>query len=167
MKKSLIVIASALLLAVAGTSASRLRYDSTVFGDSGDPSGGYKPQAVQVEYPPCVPGVREDRCIQLYERGVRRGYQRWLAMHGRGDTRYASARSYPVCRGRKDDECRQVNGRLRHRAGTVQQARQVRTRAPQQAVARPVRYAPAPQRPMLQRTSAPSPRGGGMSTPGI
>ena len=31
-----------------------------------------------VTYRPCRPGPGDDRCIQLYERGVRSAYARWL-----------------------------------------------------------------------------------------
>jgi hypothetical protein len=31
-----------------------------------------------VTYRPCRPGAGDDRCIQLYERGVRAAYARWL-----------------------------------------------------------------------------------------
>ena len=110
MRKSLAIIASALLLAVAATAThDRLRYDSTVFADQRVTGA---PRAVRVEYPPCIKGVREDRCIQLYERGVRRSYDRWLAAHGRSGERAASAtparpRAYPRCRSRSDDRCQQ------------------------------------------------------------
>lgn len=155
-KKSLIIIASALLLAVGAASHHRLRYDSTVFAGSGDVSGG--PRAVRVEYPPCVKGVREDRCIQLYERGVRRSYQRWLAAHGRGGERVAArgpgrARAYPACRGRKDDRCQQRSAR-RH-ARVVRPARAVRHARVQPAHRVAVRAAPhrraASARPAPQR----------------
>ena len=33
-------------------------------------------------YPPCRPGAGDDRCIQLYERGVRAAYARWQREHG-------------------------------------------------------------------------------------
>ncbi len=34
-----------------------------------------------VTYRPCRPGPGDDRCIQLYERGVRTAYARWLRDH--------------------------------------------------------------------------------------
>ena len=181
MKKSLVIIASALLLAVAAAGSDRLRYDSSVFADTGGPGGG--PRAVRVEYPPCVPGVREDRCIQLYERGVKRSYQRWLAAHGRGGEQVAArgptrARAYPACRGRNDDRCEQRAGRharaLRHARGTrharatrqgraVRQAQAVRQPRQQQVnraaahtvtYRRPATVQPTPQRVVrhIQRT---------------
>lgn len=33
-------------------------------------------------YQPCRPGPGDDRCIQLYERGVRASYARWLRNQG-------------------------------------------------------------------------------------
>jgi hypothetical protein len=39
------------------------------------------PAAVIVSYPACRPGPGDDRCIQLYERGVRASYARWLRRH--------------------------------------------------------------------------------------
>jgi hypothetical protein len=129
MRKSLVVIASALLLAVAATAThDRLRYDSSVFADS-EVSG----RPTQVEYPPCVRGVREDRCVQLYERGVRRSYQRWLAAHGRGQQvadRAPAGRTYRACRSRSDDRCQQ-------RARMARAGRPARTTRTQQAQRRP------------------------------
>lgn len=34
--------------------------------------------AAPARYQPCRPGPGDDRCIQLYERGVRASYARWL-----------------------------------------------------------------------------------------
>ena len=106
MRKSLILIASALLIAVGAAGTQRLRYDSTIFGSRGEVTETRRPVR---DYPPCVRGVREDRCIQLYERGVRRSYQRWLVEHGlAGRDRHAAAtRAYPPCRSRSDDRCQQ------------------------------------------------------------
>ena len=36
---------------------------------------------VQAHYRPCRPGPGDDRCIQLYERGVRLAYARWQRIH--------------------------------------------------------------------------------------
>ncbi|MGQ0559731.1 MAG: hypothetical protein ACT4OE_09130 [Sphingosinicella sp.] len=41
------------------------------------------PAAGPITYRPCRPGYGDDRCIQLYERGVRASYARWLRRHGR------------------------------------------------------------------------------------
>ena len=74
-----------------------------------------RPRVVR-EYPPCIKGVREDRCIQLYERGMRRAYARWLAEHGvTPRDRHAAARAYPPCRSRSDDRCQQRAARNRVR----------------------------------------------------
>ncbi len=184
MRKSLVIIASALFLAVAAATHDRLRYDSTVFVDP-IVRGGAK--VTRVEYPPCVRGVREDRCIQLYERGVRRSYQRWLASHGRGE-RVATAapgsnRVYRACRGRGDDRCQQRATRARGtRHARAQVQRRSGTRATvqrrAQAARRPTqtrtvvrvqnRAAPAQQRHRPgTRTSAPRPTRPGGGTPGI
>jgi hypothetical protein len=37
-----------------------------------------------ITYRPCRPGPGDDRCIQLYERGVRASYARWLRDRGHG-----------------------------------------------------------------------------------
>lgn len=190
MKKSLIIIASALVLAVGAASTGRLRYDSTVFADSGQPVGGAR--TTRLEYPPCIKGVREDRCIQLYERGVRRSYQRWLAANGRPSVQTAAAgpaRAYRPCRGRRDDNCQQQAHRTPRTARAIRAARNLRAQqvqqraapqrivrqrraiaAPQaapnrapQRVARPIRPAAATLRPRTVARPAP----GGGSTPGI
>lgn len=44
-------------------------------GAAGD--GGAAAPAAAAEYPPCRPGPGDDRCIQLYERGVRASYAEW------------------------------------------------------------------------------------------
>lgn len=122
MRKALILGAVALLLAVGAASTERLRYDSSVFTGRGELTQT-RTREVR-EYPPCIKGVREDRCIQLYERGMRRAYDRWLAEHGvdRRDRR-ASARAYPACRSRNDDRCQQRSARVR----TARAATPVRT----------------------------------------
>lgn len=107
MKKSLIIIASALILAVGAAGTSRLRYASSVFGGGDQLSSSV---STQTEYPPCVRGVREDRCIQLYERGVRRSYREWLARNGRSGelaerTTPSRRAGYRTCRGPNDDRC--------------------------------------------------------------
>jgi hypothetical protein len=185
LRKSLAIIASALLLAVAAATHDRLRYDSSVFADAA--MAGTE-QAKRVEYPPCKKGVREDRCIQLYERGVKRSYQRWLAAHGRGGSQVAAAqgpqRAYPRCRGRNDDRCQQVRAtrtatRARParrwgpaRAAAARRAAQTRaaqTRAATRAAVRQQRRAAPVQRQATQATRTPAPTrprpGGG--TPGI
>lgn len=182
MRKSLIVIASALILAVAAATHERLRYDSTVFAEATPDRRA--PRAAQMDYPPCVRGVREDRCIQLYERGVRRSYERWLAENGRG-SRVAEAprtgpRSYRPCRSRDDDRCQQRAGTSRvaarpapanRRTQAHRAAAQSRAAAQRPAVRTAAR--PAAPRVTVRRNEAPAatrpsnadrPRGG---TPGI
>jgi hypothetical protein len=63
-----------------------------------------------VTYRPCRPGAGDDRCIQLYERGVRASYARWLrerrgeqlaqAAVGGPDTPAHRARRHPPSRNR-------------------------------------------------------------------
>lgn len=43
--------------------------------------------AAAVTYRPCRPGAGDDRCIQLYERGVRASYARWLRDRGVAEPR--------------------------------------------------------------------------------
>ena len=45
------------------------------------------PEEVPVTYRPCRPGPGDDRCIQLYERGVRAAYARWLRAHDAREAR--------------------------------------------------------------------------------
>lgn len=64
-----------------------------------DKSGAY-PEAVPVDeaavtYRPCRPGPGDDRCIQLYERGVRPAYARWQRAHAAGDRRTEVAMGGP------------------------------------------------------------------------
>lgn len=147
MRKSLAIIASALLLAVAATvSGDRLRYDSSVFAD-GQVSGGARP--TRVEYPPCIRGVREDRCVQLYERGMRRSYQRWLAANGRGEQvaeGRPGRRAYRPCRSRGDDRCQQ-------RARIARAGRPARPARPQQAQRRPAAVRTTARRPAPTRVA--------------
>ena len=48
-----------------------------------------------VTYRPCRPGPGDDRCIQLYERGVRTAYARWLRDHEVGEPRTQVAMGGP------------------------------------------------------------------------
>jgi len=171
MRKSLIIIASALIFAVAGATHERLRYDSTAFTDVRITGGSGQPAAAR-DYPPCVRGVREDRCIQLYERGVRRSYQRWLAERGRGGERVAEApragqRSYRACRGRGDDRCRQTatRGARAARPARVQQA-QRRAAVRRAAAARPARPARASHAVVRQQTRV-APRPAAVQRPAV
>lgn len=149
MRKSLVFSAVALLLAVGAASTDRLRYDSSVFSGRGELTQT-RPKVVR-EYPPCIEGVREDRCIQLYERGVRRAYARWLADHGvTPGERHASARAYPPCRSRSDDRCQQRSARSRVRTARAAGPQTPRRGHHQRTVARSrtavVRHAAAPRR---------------------
>ena len=60
-------------------------YPAAKTGEKPDamPEGGrhYLQEASPVTYPPCRPGPGDDHCIQLYERGVRASYARWLRDH--------------------------------------------------------------------------------------
>ena len=165
MRKSLILGVVSLLLAVGAASTHRLRYDSSVFTGRGELT--QTRQRVVREYPPCIKGVREDRCIQLYERGMRRAYDRWLSEHGvtRRD-RHASARAYPPCRSRSDDRCQQRSSRNRVRtaraatpARTARRGQQQRTLARSHSAvvrrATPRRTTP-PRATATRRTASPA-----------
>ena len=154
MRKSLIFGAVALLLAVGAAGTHRLRYDSSVFTGRGELTQT-RPRVVR-EYPPCIKGVREDRCIQLYERGMRRAYARWLAERGvTPRDRHASARSYPPCRSRTDDRCQQRSARNRVRTARASApARNARRAQQQRAVVRS--RSAAVRRATPQRRTAPA-----------
>lgn len=178
LRKSLAIIASALLLAVAAATHDRLRYDSTVFADAAVAGAE---RAMRIEYPPCKKGVREDRCIQLYERGVKRSYQKWLTSHGRGGTQAAAdgpRRTYRACRGRDDDRCQQRASSRQARAVRRTQRRAVargvpaQTRAAARAAARQQRATTrqqrtAPVQRQANRAPAQQQRRSGGATPGI
>jgi hypothetical protein len=53
--------------------------------DGAGPLPAQEAMAAPVTYRPCRPGPGDDRCIQLYERGVRASYARWLDQRGVGD----------------------------------------------------------------------------------
>ncbi len=72
MKRPLILSVSAafLLIGAAYPDQPKLGYSMDVAAaDEAD---------APVRYRPCRPGPGDDRCIQLYERGVRLAYARWL-----------------------------------------------------------------------------------------
>jgi hypothetical protein len=51
--------------------------------DKVDPAEAmFAPTAGPLTYRPCRPGPGDDRCIQLYERGVRAAYARWQRERG-------------------------------------------------------------------------------------
>ena len=56
---------------------------------------GYIEEA-PVTYRPCRPGPGDDNCIQLYERGVRASYARWLREHDVPGPRTEVAMGGPV-----------------------------------------------------------------------
>jgi hypothetical protein len=157
MRKSLILGVVTLLLAVGAAGTHRLRYDSSVFTGRGELT--QTRQREVREYPPCIKGVREDRCIQLYERGMRRAYSRWLAEHGATPRdRHAAARAYPTCRSRSDDRCQQRSARNRVRiaraatpARTSRHGHQQRTLARSRTAA--ARRATSPRRAVDRRAS--------------
>jgi hypothetical protein len=73
MARLLLILASAPLLLVGAAYP----------GDKPDPmsdDGAYMEEA-PITYRPCRPGPGDDRCIQLYERGVRSAYASWLRDH--------------------------------------------------------------------------------------
>ena len=50
--------------------------------DAAGPVAAREAMAGPVTYRPCRPGPGDDRCIQLYERGVRLSYAAWLRERG-------------------------------------------------------------------------------------
>lgn len=77
--------------------APRLAYGAAVMAGTTD---------VTATYRPCRRDRRDDRCIQLYERGVRQSYASWLREHAMGgpDTDRAEApRRERHARGYRDD----------------------------------------------------------------
>ena len=110
MRKSLVLLSSALVLAVGAAvpeKKTELAYDPAVFTGMGGP---LVPAASA--YPPCRPGRGDDRCIQLYERRVRDALPRRPrpAMGGPTDA------PYPACSRLITDECVQLFDRAPRRA---------------------------------------------------
>ena len=62
-----------------------------------------------VTYRPCRPGPGDDRCIQLYERGVRAAYARWLR-----DSRGEGSRTEVAMGGPEEPVVRQRRYHRRH-----------------------------------------------------
>ena len=63
-------------LLLVGAAYPKVQKDEAVMvGESGSATGA------PVTYRPCRPGPGDDRCIQLYERGVRASYAHWLRNH--------------------------------------------------------------------------------------
>ena len=77
MKKILVLAAAApmILIGAAYPDAPKLA--------AAGPEGPHQASA-PTTYRPCRPGPGDDRCIQLYERGVRASYARWLRDRGHG-----------------------------------------------------------------------------------
>ena len=78
MKKPLALAGLSLfvLVGAAYPDAPQLHYAAAVMAGSTEVSGP--------TYRPCRRGPGDDRCIQLYERGVRTAYAAWLRDHGVG-----------------------------------------------------------------------------------
>ena len=69
-----------------------------------------------VTYRPCRPGAGDDRCIQLYERGVRTAYAQWLRAHDLSGQRTEVAMGGPV-ESAADHPRREYSERGHHRRG--------------------------------------------------
>ena len=87
MKRSLALAGLSLfvLIGAAYPEAPQLHYGAAVMAGTSEVTGP--------TYRPCRRDRRDDRCIQLYERGVRAAYAQWLEERGMGgpDVRVASA----------------------------------------------------------------------------
>jgi hypothetical protein len=87
MKKVLILagLSAFVLIGAAYPDAPKLAYGAAVMAGTSDVTGP--------TYRPCRRDRRDDRCIQLYERGVRASYAAWLREQGMGgpDADYAAA----------------------------------------------------------------------------
>ena len=93
MKKRLLIAASALIFAVGAADkvAPELDFDEEVIAGMVDWED-LEPRLATRNYPACRPGRGDDRCIQLYERGVRAALAEWDEPTGgwEGDVRLAS-----------------------------------------------------------------------------
>lgn len=132
MKKPPILLA-AFLLASVGANApkdgARLSYDPGVGGVGGPLETAAPAQPAASGYPPCRPGRGDDRCIQLYERGVRSAPPRTAAPRASGPAMggpIEGIAAYPHCSRLITDECVQ----LFDRATRPARATPVRRRAP-------------------------------------
>jgi hypothetical protein len=87
MKRVLILagMSAFVLIGAAYPDAPKLAYGAAVMAGTADVTGP--------TYRPCRRDRRDDRCIQLYERGVRASYAAWLREQGMGgpDADYADA----------------------------------------------------------------------------
>lgn len=110
--KKVMTLAGLSLFALIGAAypdAPQLHYGAAVIAGTSEVSGP--------TYRPCRRDRRDDRCIQLYERGVRVAYADWLRGHGMGgpDADMASARRHarPARQDRAHHE-RARHERVRH-----------------------------------------------------
>ena len=80
MRKAIVLAGAALFVAVGAAypDKPKLAYADEVFIGSGGPYEEIA-DSEATRWPPCRPGPGDDRCIQLYERGVRTAYAQWLA----------------------------------------------------------------------------------------
>ena len=77
MNKLAVLSLSAPLLLI-GAAYPKIEKSAGTYEDAGAyADAGYADEA-PVRYRPCRPGPGDDHCIQLYERGVRASYARWL-----------------------------------------------------------------------------------------
>ena len=108
MAKVLVLALSApLLLIGAAYPADKPGVDADPYAD--EPVGEIV--EAPITYRPCRPGPGDDRCIQLYERGVRAAYARWLRDHRVSEPETRVAMGGPV------EEPRAHHPRRRHRDG--------------------------------------------------
>ena len=104
MARLLFLVASAPLLLIGAT-------------QPGDKPGTPMPdemayaEEAPITYRPCRPGPGDDRCIQLYERGVRQAYARWLRSHDAREDRTEVAMGGP------DEPLAPSRGRRYHERG--------------------------------------------------
>jgi hypothetical protein len=122
MRKSLIVVASALLFGVGAADVSnpKLGYDDEVFAGLVHPEQ-LRPRAARANYPACRPGRGDDRCIQLYERGVRARLARWDRPTGgwNGDVRMARSERRRARHARRHGAPRPHHDRQTHHGARV------------------------------------------------
>ena len=84
MNKLAVLSLSAPLLLI-GAAYPKIEKSAGTYEDAGAyADAGYADEA-PVRYRPCRPGPGDDHCIQLYERGVRASYARWLRHHDAGE----------------------------------------------------------------------------------
>ena len=144
MRKSLIVVASALLFGVGAADVSnpQLGYDDDVYAGMVHPED-LRPRAARHNYPACRPGRGDDRCIQLYERGVRERLARWDRPTGGWNGNVRMARAERRQRWRARHHQRSVQREAMRHERRVLQYRPVDDREPAHAIhiretARPV-----------------------------